>query len=156
MSSCRGVLVILFQIRGLATNFCRWAEYCEYWSLRRCRRWRWQNEDDSAQGRWWWAGIPQLGTTGFGLAATWIPGRLPCTRFGIAPVTGEVASKPAKCGRVAALLETSSCILDRLKAPEESVTCRKTRHYKYTSRDNRRRTPGPGTWAVTFAAPFVM
>jgi len=49
-------------------NFCH---PIKYW----CRRSHWQNKDDITQGRWWrWAGITQLGTAGFDIAETWIPG----------------------------------------------------------------------------------
>ena len=78
-------------------NFCR---PIEYRSSGRCRRWRWQNEDDSVQGRWWWAGIRPPGTARFGLAATWIPGRPACTsRLGVTLTTSKVASRPERCGR---------------------------------------------------------
>ena len=68
MSGCHRVLGRLFQTCSPSTqNFCR---PVKYWTSGRYRRWRWQNKDDSAQGRWRWAGIPGPGTAALGPAVT--------------------------------------------------------------------------------------
>jgi len=75
MSSCRRVLGRLLQIRGPATERQTSVAQSSTGPRDGADCWRWQNKDDSAQGRWWWTGIPSSGTTVFGLAATWMPCR---------------------------------------------------------------------------------
>jgi len=77
ISGCRRVLDRLFRTRGSATLLSLNRVTTGLFDSGRCRRWCWQNEDDSAQHRWRWAGIflLQVWRGYFGPAATWIPER---------------------------------------------------------------------------------